>query len=113
VKAGSLVLEKEYRIGYFSFKKKTNPKLFQVEEVPIVNLFFSFLFSKKIYLFYVYEYTVAEQMVVSLQVVFGNCIFRTSARSVSPTPKKDLFIIINRYTVAVFRLTRRGRQISL
>jgi hypothetical protein len=25
----------------------------------------------------------------------------------------DLFIIIHKYTVAVFRLTRRGRQISL
>jgi hypothetical protein len=27
--------------------------------------------------------------------------------------KKDLFIIINKYTVAVFRCTRRGRQILL
>jgi hypothetical protein len=27
--------------------------------------------------------------------------------------KKDLFIIIFKYTVAVFRCTRRGRQISL
>ena len=26
--------------------------------------------------------------------------------------KKDLFIIINKYTVVVFRHTRRGRQIS-
>jgi hypothetical protein len=26
---------------------------------------------------------------------------------------KDLFIIISKYTVAVFRCTRRGRQISL
>jgi hypothetical protein len=27
--------------------------------------------------------------------------------------KKDLFIIINKYTVAVFRHTKRGNQISL
>jgi hypothetical protein len=27
--------------------------------------------------------------------------------------KKDLFIIIHKYTVAVFRHTRRGHQISL
>jgi hypothetical protein len=27
--------------------------------------------------------------------------------------KKDLFITIHKYTVAVFRHTRRGRQISL
>jgi hypothetical protein len=26
---------------------------------------------------------------------------------------KDLFIIISKYTIAVFRWTRRGRQISL
>ena len=28
-------------------------------------------------------------------------------------PPKDLFIIIHKYTVAIFRCTRRGRQISL
>jgi hypothetical protein len=43
------------------------------------------------------------------------CEFRTSAlssRLLSLWPK-DLFIIISNYTVAVFRHTRRGRQISL
>jgi hypothetical protein len=41
--------------------------------------------------------------------------FRTSARSLSPCllSSKDLFIIIRKYTVAVFRHTRRGRQVSL
>jgi hypothetical protein len=45
--------------------------------------------------------------------------FRTSARSGQPCSMdlcslwpKDLFII-NKYTVAVFRCTRRGHQISL
>jgi hypothetical protein len=36
--------------------------------------------------------------------------FKTFACSLQP---KDLFIIINKYTVAVFRHTRRGRQVSL
>ena len=31
-----------------------------------------FFFSRFIYLFYVYEYTVVVQMLVSLQVVVGN-----------------------------------------
>jgi hypothetical protein len=31
----------------------------------------------------------------------------------SSLKKKDLFIIISKYTVAVFRFTRRGYQISL
>ena len=41
--------------------------------------------------------------------------FRTSARSSRPCSfwPKDLVIIINKYTVAVFRHTRKGRQISL
>jgi hypothetical protein len=46
--------------------------------------------------------------------------FRTSAPSSQPRllspfslSPKDLFIIIHKYTVAVFRRTRRGRQISL
>jgi hypothetical protein len=51
-------------------------------------------------LFYVYKYTVAVPMVVSLHVVVGSWIFRTSAGSGRP---KDLFIIICKYTVAVFR----------
>ena len=71
-------------------------------------------------LFNVCEYTVAIQMVVSLHVVAGNWILRTSAHSsqlcsLSPSSlrPKDLLIIINKYTVAVFRCTRRGHQISL
>jgi hypothetical protein len=47
--------------------------------------------------------------------------FRNSAHSGQPCLvwlacslwPKDLFIIINRYTVAVFKHTRRGHQISL
>ena len=51
--------------------------------------------QKVIYLFYVYEYIVAVQMVVSLHVVVGNWIFRTSARSGQPRllRPKDLFIL--------------------
>ena len=71
-------------------------------------LFFFF----KIYLFYVYKYTVAVQMVVSHNVVAGNqtqdlCLLWP--RSLGP---KDLFIIC-KYTVVIFRHSRRGRQISL
>jgi hypothetical protein len=40
-----------------------------------------FLFLRYIYLFYVCKYTVAVQMAVSLRVVVGNYIFRTSAPS--------------------------------
>jgi hypothetical protein len=73
-----------------------------------------------IYLFYVCEYTVTVQMVVNIHVVVENSIFRTSAcsgqlHSLSPCLlwPKDLFIIIHKYTVADFRRTRRGCQISL
>jgi hypothetical protein len=74
-----------------------------------------------IYLFYVYEYTVAVQMVVSLPVVVGNWILGpllspvNSAHSSWPwlLRPKDLFIIINKYTVTVFRQNKRGHQISL
>ena len=59
-------------------------------------------------------------MVVSLHVVVGNWIFRTSAPSgqhclLSPWLlwRKDFFIIIHKYTVADFRCTRSGHQISL
>jgi hypothetical protein len=50
---------------------------------------------------------------LSLHVVVGNWIFRTSARSGQPRSlcPKDLFII-HKYTVAVFRHTRRRCQIS-
>jgi hypothetical protein len=52
----------------------------------------------------VYEYTVAILMVVSHHVVAGNFEFRTSACSNWPTHSSS---------VAVFRHTRRGHQISL
>jgi hypothetical protein len=69
----------------------------------------------RFYLFYVCEYTVAVQMVVSLHVVVGEWIFRISALSsqhcsLSPYSlwPKDLFIIIHKYTVAEFRCSRRS-----
>jgi hypothetical protein len=69
-------------------------------------------------------------MVMSLHMVVRNLIFRTSARSGWPHSDRlpssqlhslslcllwpiDLFIIIHKYTVVVFRCTRRGRKISL
>jgi hypothetical protein len=80
-------------------------------------------FLRFIYLFYVYEYIVAEQ-VANLHVVVGNWIFRTSALSSqshslqsSPLTQSLLaltqrYIIIHKYTVGDFRRTRRGHQIS-
>jgi hypothetical protein len=71
-------------------------------------------FKKKdlFYLFYVHEYTVAIQMVVSHHVVAGNWTQDLcSVRPCSLQPK-DLFIIICKYVVAVFRHSRRGHQIS-
>jgi hypothetical protein len=44
-------------------------QLSAVTPAPDISFLFSFF---KIYLFYVYEYTVAVQMVVSLHVVVGN-----------------------------------------
>jgi hypothetical protein len=60
---------------------------------------------KKFYLFYVYDYTVALQIFVSHHVVAGNwtqdlCFLRPCY----------LFIIKCKYTVAVFRHTRRGQS---
>jgi hypothetical protein len=60
-------------------------------------------------------------MVVSLHVVVGNWIFlKTSAHSGQLCLlslwllwPKDLFIIIHKYIVAVFRHARRGCQVSL
>jgi hypothetical protein len=58
----------------------------------------------------------ALQMVVSFHVIVGNWILGpllslvNPARSLQP---KDLFIIINKYIVAVFRHTRKGHWISL
>jgi hypothetical protein len=61
-----------------------------------------------IYLFNVYEYTVAVLIVVSHYVVAGN--LNSGSWLLQP---KDLFIIISKYTVAVFQHTRKGLQISL
>jgi hypothetical protein len=80
-----------------------------------------------------YTYTVVLQMIVNLHVFVGNWSFRTSALSSQPCSlqsallalvisapsnpaccllwPKDLFIIIYKYSVAVFRLARRGCQI--
>jgi hypothetical protein len=54
-------------------------------------------------------------MVISLHVVDGNWIFRTSACSSQfcLLRPQNLCIIIYKYTVAVFWHTRRGCQISL
>jgi hypothetical protein len=60
-------------------------------------------------------------MVVSLHVVIGwELNFRTSAHSGEPCSlwsallaSAQRFIIIHKYTAAVFRHTRRGHQISL
>ena len=74
-------------------------------------------------LFYVYEYTVTVLMVVSRHAVAENFIqdlCSLQPRSLRPCSlwpcslwPKDLFIIKCKYTVAVFRHTRRGHQISL
>jgi hypothetical protein len=71
-----------------------------------VNNVFRFFFSFND-LFYVCEYTIAVQMVVSLHVVVANWIFRTSACS---SPK--IYFFIHKYTVAKFWYTRRGSQSS-
>jgi hypothetical protein len=65
------------------------------------------------YLFYLYEYTVAVQMVVSHHVVAGNWTQDLCSLQPCLLRPKDLFIIICKYIVAVFRHTRRGCQISL
>jgi hypothetical protein len=66
-------------------------------------------------LFYVWEYTVAVQMVVSLLCGCWELNFRTSAHTGQPCllRPRDLFIILHKYTVADFKHTRRGHQISL
>jgi hypothetical protein len=73
----------------------------------------TFFLSRFIYLFYVYEYTVAVQMVMSHHVVAGNWtqgLHLLQPHSLQPhlLQPKDLFIIICKYTVVVFRHTRRG-----
>jgi hypothetical protein len=87
-----------------------------------MSFFFSF-FLRFIYLFYVYEYTLdgCEPSSGYWELNFGplltlvNPAHSGRPRSLSPSWlwPKDLFIIINTYTVAVFRRTRRGHQISL
>jgi hypothetical protein len=91
-----------------------------------VCLFYFYFFKDVFILFYVYEYTVDVQMVVSLHVVVGNWILGPLLTPVNPAHcgqphslspysiwLKDLFIIICKYTAAIFWHTRRGRQISL
>jgi hypothetical protein len=77
-------------------------------------------FLRFIYLFSVYEYTAAVQMVVQmvvrLHVVVGNWILGHLLTPVNPTcsgPKIYLLLYMHKYTVAVFRLAGRGHQISL
>ena len=66
-------------------------------------------FFKNLFIyFYVYEYTAAVQMVVSLHLIAGNW-----SRNLCSLQPKDLFIIICKYTVAVFIYSRRGSQILL
>ena len=63
----------------------------------------------------------STSMVVSLQVVVGNWILGPLLALLSPACSgqlcslrpKDIFIIIYKYTVAVFRRTRRRHQILL
>jgi hypothetical protein len=72
-------------------------------------LLFCFVFN--IYLFHVYEYIVAVQMVVSHHVIAGSETLLALLHLHWLWPK-DLFVIC-KYTVAVFRHSRRGHQISL
>ena len=55
------------------------------------------LFKRFIYLFYVCEYTVAVQMVVSLHVVVGECIFRTPACCGWPCSLQSLLSLAQRF----------------
>jgi type IV secretory pathway TrbD component len=68
-------------------------------------LVFSLSLFFLIYLFNVYEYIV-------LMWLLGT-EFRTHSGQLCSLWPKDLFIIIHKYTVADFRCSRRGRQISL
>ena len=72
-------------------------------------------FLKKIYLFYVCMSTLlAVLMVVSYHVVAGNLNSGPLFAPVSPAHYSlRMYLIISKYTVAVFRHTRRERQISL
>ena len=70
-------------------------------------------FKRCIYLFYVYEYSAAVQMVVSHHVVAENLTQDFCWLQPCSLQSKDLFIIICKYTVAVFRHSRRGHLISL
>jgi hypothetical protein len=48
-----------------------------------------------------------------LEVASGAQVYKLQTNESPVFFKKDLFIIISKYTVAVFRCTRRGRQMSL
>jgi hypothetical protein len=67
------------------------------------------------YLFDVYEYTVAILMLVSHHVVAGNLNSGLLLALVGPAHSclKIYLFIISKYTAAVFRHSRRGHQISL
>jgi hypothetical protein len=82
---------------------KTNSKV-----VLLIRCKHSSFFLKIYSSIFMYEYTVAVQMVVSHHVVAGNW-----TQNFSWLRPQDSFIIICKYTVAVFRHTRRGSQISL
>ena len=87
-----------YPLAYVLIEHFNNLKLY----LNLAGFIFKCLFI------YVYEYTVAVQMVVSHHVVVGNW-----TQDLYLLQSKDLFIIICKYTVAIFRHTRRGCQISL
>jgi hypothetical protein len=76
------------------------------------------LFLKRfIYLFYVYDYTVAKQVVVSFHVVVGDWILGPLLTLVNPCSLSPCLLwpkdLLHKYAVAVFRCTRRGRQFPL
>jgi hypothetical protein len=77
---------------FLIFTGHINYATFHVCTTPLTD------FKKRfIYLFYVCEYTEVVQMVVSLHVVVGNWIFRTSAPSCQPRSlwSKDLLFCVS------------------
>jgi hypothetical protein len=94
---------------------------------PTIKVFSFFFLKIYLFIYYVCEYTVDVCDGCEPSRSCWELNFSTSAGSgVSPTQSgqlcllspcslrpKDLFIIIHKYTVADFRCTRRGHQISL
>jgi hypothetical protein len=74
---------------------------------------FAHFFQDWFIYFYVYEYTVAVQIAVSYHMVVGNWTQDLSSFQPRLLRPKDLFIIICKSNLAVFKCTRRGHQISL